>query len=461
MSSQSSNSVRVVCIIVGCLLAAVAFSNSPVVGGEGFGPVKALAVGVGVVTILVGVFLKRLAPTYLLALVSTLVTVVIAEFMLKALLGPSFYTAYAFDQRYLFKLEPNVSRAYVHHPANGGHTVVYSVNSDGFRGAELNETGTRPRIMVYGDSFIHAEFTDLAETFPVQLANQLSTAQGLEAEVVNAGVAGYGPDQVLRRLEDEIVAFDPDLVVVALFSGNDFGDLLRNRLYRLGPDGQLVENNFRLSEAQQRQIQLNRGEPVLLKLLKETKNRLLSPEEAPFVFDKRQWIEDALAQHLAEYESYIEGDNTVGAFGVDPYTADIALMPENPSADYKRQLMDRIVAQMKQIADAQSVPIVAMIIPHPVDLLDGDHDSGWVNKETYPAYSSTRLSDAMTAIAEQNDIPTLNLFPVFKQTDVAAHFLRGGDDHWNSAGQALAAEAVAAFLSENGFVDALAGAAEQ
>ncbi|MDQ2089956.1 alginate O-acetyltransferase AlgX-related protein [Marimonas arenosa] len=456
MSRQSSRIVRAVCIVVGLLLTALAFSDSPVAGGEGFGMVETLVLSVGVLTIFIGVVLSRFASTYLLVLASTIITLVLAEFVLKALLGPSYYTAYAFDQRYLFKLEPNVSRAYVHHPANGGHTVVYKVNSDGFRGPDLIETGTKPRIVVYGDSFIHAEYTELPETFPVQLANQLSSAHGLEAEVINAGVAGYGPDQILRRLENEIEPLNPDLVVVALFSGNDFGDLLRNRLYRLSDDDRLVENDFRLSEAQQRQIKLNRAEPVLLKLLKETKNKLLSPEDEAFVFDKRQWIEDALAQHLAEYQSYVaRGDNTVGEFGVDPYSADIALLPESPSAGYKIQLLDRIVARMKRVAEAHAVPIVAVIIPHPVDLLDGDHDSGWVNKAKYSEYSPTRLSDAMVSITVNSSIPTLNLFPVFKQTDVKSHFLRGGDDHWNSVGQKLAAEAVATFLSENGLLDAL------
>ena len=50
-------------------------------------------------------------------------------------------------------------------------------------------------------------------------------------QVVNAGVAAYGPDQACLALEADLAAgLDPDLVVLCVFAGNDWGDLLRNKL---------------------------------------------------------------------------------------------------------------------------------------------------------------------------------------------------------------------------------------
>ena len=85
-------------------------------------------------------------------------------------------------------------------------------------------------------------------------------------------------------------------------------------------------------------------------------------------------------------------------------------------------------------------------------LLDGEHASGLVDKAKYPGYVPTRLSDAMVTIARDHRLPVLNLFPLFQSEDVDALFLRGGDDHWNGAGQALGAESAAAFLVENGLL---------
>lgn len=442
--------VRAFCLLAGLWFVYLAVTDSPLVGGGlGFGIFQVAALGLGALTILAGLLPARISVPYALLLVSTLVTLALAEFLLSSLLGARFYTAYAFDPRYLFRLEKGVSREYSNLPVNGGNKVVYRINSDGFRGPELERSGDAPRILVYGDSFIHAEFSELEETFPVRLEEQLEKRLGGDVEVINAGVAGYGPDQVLRRMEDELSWVEPDLVLVSLFSGNDFGDLLRNRLYRLSDGGVLEENDFRLSAEQERSIALNESEPVLRRMLGEAVSALRGGGQETVDFDNRQWIEDALAQHLAEYESYIAGENTVGAFGVDPYSADIALLPDSPSAAYKIRLMDAIVGRMKQVAEAHAVPLAVMVVPHPMDLLDGEHASGLVDKAKYPAYVPTRLSDAMVTIARDHGLPVLNLFPVFQSEDVDALFLRGGDDHWNGAGQALGAESAAAFLVEN------------
>ena len=87
--------------------------------------------------------------------------------------------------------------------------------------------GSRPRVVVYGDSFIHTYYVDADDGFAQQLENGLSRRLGSGVEVVNAGVAAYGPDQIALRMEDELPKLRPDLVVVAVFGGNDFGDLVR------------------------------------------------------------------------------------------------------------------------------------------------------------------------------------------------------------------------------------------
>src|SRR6185503_7481910 len=107
------------------------------------------------------------------------------------------------------------------------------VNALGLRGDEPEPTANgRQRIVVYGDSFVEAEFSPLAETFPKRLEARLRAA-GVPLEVLNAGVVGYGPDQVCVRLEKELTQLRPDLLIVALASGNDYGDLVRNKLFRL------------------------------------------------------------------------------------------------------------------------------------------------------------------------------------------------------------------------------------
>lgn len=444
--------LRLLCILPGLALAGLALADHAAIGGgAGFGATQAAALGLGLASVLAGGLAPRIAALWLLVTVPAALMLGAAELALRALAGPRLYTAYVPDDRALFALRPGAVRDYTHHPANGGHTVRHRVNRDGFRGPELLPAGAAPRVVVYGDSFIHAEFSPLEESFPVRLGDRLSAALGRTVEVVNAGVAGYGPDQVLRRLERELDRLAPDLVVLGLFAGNDFGDLVRNRLYGLDAEGRLVERTWRYSAGQERQIALNARELALVRALREGLGRLRGGGGPP-PFDRRAWIEGALAQHLDEYRAAVEqGDDTVGAFGVDPYSADIALLPASPSAVYRRRLMAAVLGRMAALAAAKGVPLLAVIIPHPMDLLDGDHDSGLVDRERHPGYDPTALRDAAAAALAEAGIAAVDLFGAFRAADPRALYLKGGDDHWNAAGQDLAATLVAEAILARGF----------
>lgn len=447
--------VSVICILIGLGLIAWALSGSPTIaGGPGIGLFEAALLGLGGITVAAGLLPARIAANYLALLIAVLVTLALTEVVLQTVFRGNYFPANDFDDRVLFKLRPSASRTFTHLPANGGETIVSRVNADGFTGPELLPQGERTRILVYGDSFMNAVFTPEDDRFTARLQDELGQRLGREIEVVNAGIAGYGPDQVLRRMETELETYKPDLVVFGLFTGNDFGDLLRNRLYRLDDTGALVENDYRLSPEQERQIALNRHELALIRVLKDARKRL-SPRQGVFSgFDPEAWIRDAYDQHLREYEEFIvQGDNTVGKFSVDPYSTDIAAEPDSPSSQYKIRMMDRIVARIAGEAGDAGIPLLAVAIPHPMDLMDGDHASGRIDRTAFPGYAPTRLTDTASAIFEGHDIVYVNLYPPFAAEDAGTLYLGGGDDHWNEAGQALAARIVADRIVGDGMLD--------
>src|SRR5262245_12018295 len=161
-------------------------------------------------------------------------------------------TIYTLHPRYLHALVPGARKLFVHRPENGG-SVLVSVDSSGFRGPELAPPGNgRLRVVVYGDSFVAAEFSRVERSFVGRLGARLAEAVGQAVEAVNAGVVGYGPDQEALRIEDEIGPLAPDLIVVGLFAGNDFGDLVRNKLFRLDDQGRLAANAWRLAPSLER-----------------------------------------------------------------------------------------------------------------------------------------------------------------------------------------------------------------
>lgn len=437
--------LRAILFAIGAALAAWALSDDTIIGGGvGFGMMQALVAALGAGSIVASLLPAPFASSALLLLISVLVSAVIIEIVLNYTARARYFSAFEFDERAIFKLRPGATREFTHLPANSGETLVYRVNSDGYRGPELLPDTGQKRIVVYGDSFIQAEFTRQEHTFPAVLQTELSELLNEQVEVVNAGVAGYGPDQILRRMESDLERLEPDFVVFAVFSGNDFGDLLRNRLYKIGDSGVLLENEYQLSPDQQRQVELNRNELVLIRVLRDTLRALRGNNESNQPFDPNAWIDFALEQHLREYREYVkEGSNTTGTFAVDPYSVDIAAFNGQDSAVYKIDLMALIIEKIVAQLESRNIPFHAVVIPHPMDVLDGNHASGQIDRVKYPEYDPSRLSESVQNIYDNLGIQSTNLYRVFKDMDVNDLYLKGGDDHWNENGQRVAAEEIA------------------
>ena len=106
------------------------------------------------------------------------------------------------------------------------YQVVYQYNRDGFRGPEF--PATKPagckRLLVLGDSFGEGFGVSLDQRFSELLLGRLNAAGTQRWDLVNASQAVTNPDAYFDNLIRFGVAFQPDLVVIAFFLGNDFMD---------------------------------------------------------------------------------------------------------------------------------------------------------------------------------------------------------------------------------------------
>ncbi|HVQ28041.1 MAG TPA: SGNH/GDSL hydrolase family protein [Vicinamibacteria bacterium] len=394
---------------------------------------------------------SSIAADLALALVSLAVSGLGAELYLRHY-RPVHGVLYRLHPRFLHTLVPGARRLFVHQPEDGGGSLLVTVNGDGFLGPELrpHQAGL-PRVVVYGDSFVAGEFSPVTERFATQLARRLSDPGRPEVEAVNAGVVGYGPDQEALRLEDEIGPLKPDLVVVAVFAGNDFGDLLRDKIFRLDEQGQLQPRAPRLGEVlrkefahAERQAQGSR----LLQGLQDLWNRpqagprrdsLLPEGGFPYLLQRRGREYD-LSTH--------DGSDTVDHLLGDPYDADVSLDPEAESSRYKTALMAQVLRHMADTARRHETPIVFVFIPSAFDLGEGfEHP----DTSRFPAYRPFALTDALAGPASAHGLVVLDLAPVFGAALPQRLYFRR-DEHWNAAGQALAAEHVAALVKARGLL---------
>ena len=169
-----------------------------------------------------------------LALVGLLLPVLAVECGLR-LAGPTLahYSYVGLDtKRNLshFEVHPILGGFHIPNTTTWQWTVEYvtrvDINSHGLREREIEyqkPPGLR-RVLVLGDSFVEATEVAVEEAFPRRLEAHLQAAGGTATQVLNAGAVGYGTAQEYLLLKHEGVRYQPDLVVLLFFSGNDVAD---------------------------------------------------------------------------------------------------------------------------------------------------------------------------------------------------------------------------------------------
>ena len=112
----------------------------------------------------------------------------------------------------------------------GEFQSLYGINKYGFRDGDYSQSKPRNtrRIIVLGDSMSMGAGVDLAESYSKALESKLNKS-GSDLpidEVMNMAINGYGPINYLGVLKEEAIKFEPDIVIVGAYMGNDARDTL-------------------------------------------------------------------------------------------------------------------------------------------------------------------------------------------------------------------------------------------
>jgi len=451
-SKYAERIVPNILILVGIFLVAYAISDHPLYGGEpGFGLTQMLICLLGFMIALCSKLPSRIASNILLLIISILVMLALSELAGEALLGSRFRPNYQYDDRLIFKFIPNRDSVMKRTAINGGNTVSYRINSNGYRGPELLPMGKAIRIAVYGDSFIHAFYSSQKDTFVGQLGSFLTKRIGKEVEVVNAGVSSYGPDQELLKMADELPRLRPNLAILEIYAGNDYGDLMRDKMFRLGATGELEENHWIIDPASLASMKLSQRESILKRALRNVLGSIRPPPGRNGHPDKDDInnIDFLLKEADREYRSYIvDGNNIVDNTMVDYYSADVSLTPKSESARYKVALMKMVMRKIRDVTQQNGIPLVFLLIPHAADVTD-HYDSWNIDRKKFPDYNGRNQIAPLEETARALGVPFVSLYDTFRQHDANSLYFHVDDDHWNDAGQKLAAEVMAEYLISN------------
>ena len=172
---------------------------------------------------------SRLAVKILLTCCSILIAVAVAEIGLRLLDWPPGDPVWETCHEAAFKFKPNIHYRHM----SPEYDVVFQTNSLGLRDDEAGPK-TGYRILLLGDSFTCGYGVERRDTFADRLERRLGI------QIINAGVGGYEIIHQLRYFETQGRHLQPDLVVYALFLGND---LTCNGMWEVAADGGLVQKN--------------------------------------------------------------------------------------------------------------------------------------------------------------------------------------------------------------------------
>jgi lysophospholipase L1-like esterase len=305
-------------------------------------------------------------------------------------------------------------------------TTYVRFNRAGLRGAEVGpHTDGLQRVLVLGDSFVEGAEVDEADTVSAVTARRLTDA-GIPAEVLNAGVRGWGTGQEYLYLTHEGLQLHPDIVVLVFYVGNDLIDNSAE-LTRGAPDGSPVRPFFSL-----------------------VGNRLeLTPVPHHPGFGQQTWLQ--IESDRSALITFIVDDVVVHAQYADASEnlrkTDRQVFAEPPPPAFKRSwaVTDALLLAMRDATDAAGARFLLVIAPHKAQLDPAELDR--VVKGGLPSgvtsWSPSLPTDRLDALASAQSIEVVDLLPPFRAAWETEPLYFAENSHWTAAGHRVAAEAIA------------------
>ncbi len=145
-------------------------------------------------------------------------------------LFPRYHTAANYGEFIIRRLRPNT--VFWHTSIDG--TWKFVTNSQGFRDERdwhYDKPKGRLRILSLGDSHTEGFEVRQEHTFSAVIERFLKN-KGVDAEILNAGISGFGTAESLAFLETEGIRYRPDIVVLGLYA-NDYQDNIKAGLFRV------------------------------------------------------------------------------------------------------------------------------------------------------------------------------------------------------------------------------------
>jgi hypothetical protein len=322
-------------------------------------------------------------------------------------------------------------------------TTHIHTNAAGQRGPDVplaKPPGTF-RILVLGDSFVEAEQVAEQDRFIVRLQALLNRDGGpVRYEVLDGGCGGWGTGEELLYFQQQGQAYQPDLVLLAFFVGNDVGD----NSVELQLDGKLEAALKPYFVPQDDgSLALVPPNPPSQSAFEQVANVLRLHSTA------YNFLESGVLQKLGR-DDLLTAWRTVDALERPRYQGNLVYR-SRLTDDWKSawQITDTLLSMVRDEAVGHGSQFGMVIVPTRAQVSDQAW-RGIAGSDGGRRAGLDRMfpNSQLQRIAARLDTPLLDLVPPLRQANQAnpESLYYEKDQHWTAAGHAVAAEAIGEFL---------------
>jgi hypothetical protein len=284
--------------------------------------------------------MKRFIGNLALTMAALSIALLIGEGLVRVFLAdqivlfPRYHTDAQYGEFTIRRLRPNT--VFWHRSVDGDWKFV--TNAQGFRN-DRDFSVTKPegtvRILSLGDSHTEGFEVRQDQTFSA-VAERYMEREGIDAEVINAGVSGFSVAEALVFLENEGVKYQPDFVVLGLFA-NDLVDNIKAGIFASTEDGLIVKKKDHIPGVRILNL-INRW--AVMRWLSENSYLYSYAFNSVWAYAKELLTSKTKARLQTEY-----------AVAVDEVD------------DYQIQLMGRLIGRMYEFCRRNNITLIVLDIP--------------------------------------------------------------------------------------------------
>ena len=358
------------------------------------------------------------------------------------------------------------------------YDVNVTINSQGLRDVErptVEKPANTFRILLLGDSYVEGLRVPLEQSFGKVLEAKLNAgaSAGQRFEVIPAGVSGWGTDQQLLWFRKYGVTYQPDLVLLAFFPGNDFEN--NAEALEVANMGRVMKPFFRLENGELALSYYPFDPAQVLRTQAQTERDSSATDDPPDTA-RAKWLRQhsalvrlimpmlatatpGLSRKLVQWR-FIEPGQAADDVPTDYVPVAYGVYHQPAAAEWEQSfaLTEALLRELqREVTTAGATfAIVSTTAQEQV------YPDRWQQQlEQNPtmqraSWDTEQPNRVLRQIANSLDVPYLDLLPIFRDhaQDSQPPLHLTHDGHWNPAGERLAGESLVEFLSTQGLVPA-------